>query len=92
MSSNWYEAAINKFGTVANLLDVLCEKQGLTEEVSKYSPKESKPCLTVDALIKALESVRESVGDDALVQYDDSSGYPYDVTEIVVNDMFIVIR
>lgn len=92
MSNNWYEAVIDKFGTVDNFLDCLCEKQGLTEEVSEYSPKESKPCLTIDALIEALESVRESVGGDALVQYDDSSGYPYDATEIVVDGTLVVIR
>lgn len=39
MSNNWYEAVIDKFGTVDNFLDCLCEKQGLTEEVSEYSPK-----------------------------------------------------
>lgn len=91
MSSDWYEALIDKFGTVENFLDVLCEKQGLTEEVSKYSPKESKPCLTINALIEVLENVRESVGCDALVQYDDSSGYLYDVTEIIVDGEFVVI-
>ena len=92
MSNNWYEAVINEFGTVENFLDCICEKQGLTEEVSEYSPKESKPCLTIDALIEALESVREGVGGDALVQYDDSSGHPYDATEIVVDGAFVVIR
>ena len=92
MSNNWYEAVINKFGTVENFLDCICEKQGLTEEVFECSPKESEPCLTIDALIEALESVRESVGGDALVQYDDSSGYPYDATEIVVDGAFVVIR
>ena len=92
MSNHWYEAVINEFGTVENFIDQLCEKQGLTEEVSECSPKESKPCLTIDALIKALESVRESVGGDAIVQYDDSSGYPYDATEIVVDGAFVVIR
>lgn len=92
MSSNWYEAVIEKFGTVENFVDVLCEKQGLTEEVSECSPKESKPCLTINDLIKSLENVRDGVGGDALVQYDDSSGYPYDVTEIVIDGMFVVIR
>lgn len=92
MSDHWYEAVIDKFGTVDNFIDYICEKQGLTEEVSEYSPKESKPCLTINDLIKALESVRESVGGDALVQYDDSSGYPYDVTEIVMDGTLVVIR
>lgn len=92
MSDHWYEAVIDKFGTVDNFVGYICEKQGLTEEVSEYSPKESKPCLTIDALIEALEIVRESVGGDAIVQYDDSSGYPYDVTEIVIDGTFVVIR
>lgn len=92
MSDHWYEAVIDKFGTVDNFLDCLCEKQGLTEEVSEYSPKESKPCLTINDLIKALENVRDGVGGDALVQYDDSSGYPYDVTEIVIDGTLVVIR
>lgn len=32
MSSHWYEAVIEKFGTVESFIDQLCEKQGLTEE------------------------------------------------------------
>ena len=32
MSSHWYEAIIEKFGTVENFIDQLCEKQGLTKE------------------------------------------------------------
>ena len=88
MSNDWYEAVINEFGTVENFIDQLYEKQGLNKEVFECSPKESKPCLTIDALIEALESV----GCDALVQYDDSSGYPYDVTEIVIDGTLVVIR
>ena len=34
MSSHWYEAVIEKFGTVENFIDQLCEKQGLTNEDS----------------------------------------------------------
>ena len=32
MSSHWYEAVIEKCGTVENFIDQLCEKQGLTKE------------------------------------------------------------
>ena len=32
MSSHWYEAVIEKFGTAENFIDQLCEKQGLTKE------------------------------------------------------------
>ena len=34
VSSHWYEAVIEKFGTVENFIDQLCEKQGLTKEDS----------------------------------------------------------
>lgn len=34
VSSNWYEAVIEKFGTAENFVDQLYEKQGLTEEDS----------------------------------------------------------
>ena len=34
VSSQWYEAVIEKFGTVENFIDQLCEMQGLTKEDS----------------------------------------------------------
>ena len=34
VSSHWYEAVIEKFGTVENFIDQLCEMQGLTKEES----------------------------------------------------------
>ena len=34
VSSDWYEAVIEKFGTVENFIDQLCEMQGLTKEDS----------------------------------------------------------
>ena len=34
MSSHWYEAVIEKFGTVENFIDQLCEMQGLNKEES----------------------------------------------------------
>ena len=34
VSSHWYEAVIEKFGTVENFIDQLCEMQGLTKEDS----------------------------------------------------------
>ena len=34
VSSHWYEAVIEKFGTVENFIDQLCEMQGLTKDSS----------------------------------------------------------
>ena len=34
VSSHWYEAVIEKFGTVENFIDQLCEMQGLNKEDS----------------------------------------------------------
>ena len=34
VSSHWYEAVIEKFGTVENFIDQLCEMQGLTTDSS----------------------------------------------------------
>ena len=34
VSSHWYEAVIEKFGTAENFIDQLCEMQGLTKEDS----------------------------------------------------------
>ena len=34
VSSHWYEAVIEKFGTVENFIDQLCEMQGLNKEES----------------------------------------------------------
>ena len=34
VSSDWYEAVIEKFGTVENFIDQLCEMQGLNKEES----------------------------------------------------------
>ena len=54
MSSNWYEAVIEKFGTAENFIDQLCEKQGLTKEESVSMIQEKKKCLSVDELINQL--------------------------------------
>ena len=54
ISSHWYEAVIDKFGTVENFIDQLCDKQGLTKEEPVSMIQERKKCLTVDELIKEL--------------------------------------
>ena len=59
MSSHWYEAVIEKFGTVENFVEQLCEKQGLTEEDSVSLVQERQKCLTVDELIKSLKDIRK---------------------------------
>ena len=91
MSSNWYEAVIEKFGTVENFIDQLCEKQGLTKEESVSFIQEKKKCLTVDELIEGLKDIRKSVGGNAKVLTQDSSGYDRDVTKITVDHDTVVI-
>ncbi len=91
MSSNWYEAVIEKFGTAENFIDQLCEKQGLTKEESVSLIQEKKKCLTVDELIEGLKDIRKSVGGNAKVLIQDSSGYDYDVTKITVDHDTVVI-
>ena len=91
MSSNWYEAVIEKFGTVENFIDQLCEKQGLIKEESVSIIQERKKCLTVDELINGLKDVRKSVGGQAQVLMQDSSGYDYDVTKITIDHDTVII-
>ena len=91
MSSHWYEAVIEKFGTVENFIDQLCEKQGLTKEESVSFIQEKKKCLTVDELIEGLKDIRKSVGGNAKVLIQDSSGYDYDLTELTVDHDTVVI-
>ena len=91
MSSHWYEAVIEKFGTVENFIDQLCEKQGLTKEESVSFIQEKKKCLTVDELIEGLKDIRKSVGGNAHVLMQDSSGYDYDLTELTVDHDTVVI-
>lgn len=91
MSSNWYEAVIEKFGTAENFVDQLYEKQGLTEEDSVSLVQERQKCLTVDELIKSLKDIRKSVGGDAKVLMLDSSGYDYDVTRLTIDHNTVVI-
>ena len=91
MSSHWYEAVIDKFGTVENFIDQLCEKQGLTKEESVSFIQEKKKCLTVDELIEGLNDIRKSVGGNAKVLIQDSSGYDYDLTELTIDHDVVVI-
>ena len=91
MSSHWYEAVIEKFGTMENFLDHIWEKQGLTKEESVSFIQEKKKCLTVDELIEGLKDIRKSVGGNAKVLTQDSSGYDYDVTKITVDHDTVVI-
>ena len=91
MSSHWYEAVIEKFGTMENFLDHIWEKQGLTEEDSVSSIQERKKCLTVDELIKGLKDIRKNVGGNAKVLMQDSSGYDYDVTKLTIDHDVVII-
>ena len=91
MSSHWYEAVIDKFGTVENFIDQLCEKQGLTKEESVSFIQEKKKCLTVDELIEGLKDIRKSVGGNAKVLIQESSGYDYDLTELTIDHDVVVI-
>ena len=91
MSSHWYEAVIEKFGTMENFLDHIWEKQGLTKEDSVSIIQERKKCLTVDELIKELKDIRKNVGGNAKVLIQDSSGYDCDVTKITIDHDAVVI-
>ena len=91
MSSHWYEAIIEKFGTVEDFIDQLCEKQGLTKEEPVSMIQERKKCLTVDELIKELEGIRKIVGGGSIVLVQDSSGYGYDVRGLTVGHDAVVI-
>ena len=91
MSSHWYEAVIEKFGTMENFLDHIWEKQGLTKEDSVSIIQEKKKCLTVDELIEGLKDIRKSVGGNAKVLTQDSSGYDYDLTELTIDHDVVVI-
>ena len=91
MSSQWYEAVIEKFGTVENFIDQLCEKQGLTKEDSVSMIQERKKCLTVNEMIKELKDIRKIVGGEAKVLIQDSSGYDCDVTKITIDHDAVVI-
>lgn len=91
VSSHWYEAVIEKFGTVENFIDQLCEMQGLTKEDSVSMLQERKKCLTVNDLIKDLKDIRKIVGGEAKVLLSDSSGYDYDVTKLSIDHDAIII-
>ena len=91
MSSHWYEAVIEKFGTMENFLDHIWEKQGLTKEDSASIIQERKKCLTVDELIKELKDIRKIVGGGSTVLMQDSSGYDSDVRGLTVDHDAVVI-
>ena len=91
MSSHWYDAVIDKFGTMENFIEHICEKQGLTKEDSVSIIQERKKCLTVDELIKGLKDIRKNVGGNAKVLIQDSSGYDCDVTKITIDHDAVVI-
>ena len=91
MSSHWYEAVIEKFGTVENFIDQLCEKQGLPKEESVSMIQERKKCLTVNELIKELKDIRKIVGGEAKVLLSDSSGYDYDATKLSIDHDAVII-
>ena len=91
VSSHWYEAVIEKFGTVENFIDQLCEMQGLTKEESVSMIQERKKCLTVNELIKELKDIRKIAGGEAKVSLLDSSGYDYDVTKLSIDHDAVII-
>ena len=91
VSSHWYEAVIEKFGTVENFLDQLCEKQGLNKEESVSMIQERKKCLTVNELIKELKDIRKIAGGEAKVLLLDSSGYDYDATKLSIDHDAVII-
>lgn len=91
MSCHWYEAVIEKFGTVENFIDQLCEKQGLTKEEPVSMIQERKKCLTIDELIKELKDIRKIVGGGSIVLMQDSSGYDSDVRGLTVDHDAVVI-
>ena len=94
MSDNWYNAAIEKFGTVDKFIDELCKVQGITDEADSLTvsePQPKKPCLTVDELISKLEGVKEIQGGDAFVYLQDSSGYDADCVGVTIDHDAVVI-
>lgn len=94
MSDHWYEAVIDKFGTIDKFIDELCKKQGITDEEISHNdiePQPKKACLTVDELIVKLEEVKEIQGGDALVYFQDSSGYDADCLGVIVDHDAVVI-
>ena len=91
VSSHWYEAVIEKFGTVENFIDQLCEMQGLTKEDSVSMIQERKKCLTVNELIKELKDIRKIAGGEAEVLLLDSSGYDYDATKLSIDHDAVII-
>ena len=94
MSDHWYDAVIEKFGTVDKFIDELCKKQGITDEEVSHNvsePQSKKPCLTVDELIARLEGIKEIQGGDAFVYLQDSSGYDADCVGVTVDHDAVVI-
>ena len=94
MSDNWYNAVIEKFGTVDKFIDELCKVQGITDEADSLTvsePQPKKPCLTVDELISKLEGVKETQGGDAFVYLQDSSGYDVDCVGVIIDNDAVVI-
>ena len=91
VSSHWYEAVIEKFGTVENFIDQLCEKQGLNKGESVSTIQERKKYLTVNELIKELKDIRQIAGVEAKVLLLDSSGYDYDVTKLSIDHDAVII-
>ena len=89
VSSHWYEAVIENFGTVENFIDQLYEKQGLNKEESVSMIQERKECLTVNELIKELKDIRKIAGGEAKVLLLDSSGY--DVTKLFIDHDAVII-
>ena len=63
----------------------------MTKEESVSFIQEKKKCLTVDELIEGLKDIRKSVGGNAKVLIQDSSGYDCDVTKITVDHDTVVI-
>ena len=94
MSDNWYNAVIEKFGTVDKFIDELCKKQGITDEEVSHNVSEQQPkkaCLTVDELISKLEGVKEIQGGSAFVYLQDSSGYDSDCVGLIIDHDAVVI-
>ena len=94
MSDDWYNAVIEKFGTVDKFIDELCKKQGITDEEVSHKvsePQPKKPCLTVDELISKLEGVKEIQGGNAFVYLQDSSGYDADCVGVTIDHDAVVI-
>ena len=94
MSDHWYNAVIEKFGTVDKFIEELCKKQGITDEADSHAVSELQPkktCLTVDELISKLEGVKEIQGGDAFVYLQDSSGYDVDCVGVTIDHDAVVI-